>query len=89
LVSRHSRRQLAGNRSLEQRAAPGVETLAARSSAAWPSAISVNKLVDPCHDPPLLGEWWYGEAELFQLSAGDSADASCRSHQPNKTPSLG
>ena len=48
-------RQLAGDRGLEQRAAPGVEALAGALQRGLALGDLGEQLVDPRHDPPLLG----------------------------------
>ena len=50
-------RQLAGDRGLEQRAAPGVETLAGALQRGLALGDLGEQLVDPRHDPPLLSRW--------------------------------
>jgi hypothetical protein len=54
-------RQLAGDRCLEQRAAPGVEALAGALQRGLAFGDLGEQLVDPRHDPSLLGQRcnWY------------------------------
>jgi hypothetical protein len=63
-------RQLAGDRGLEQRAAPGVEALAGALQRGLALGDLGEQLVDPRHDPPLLGRRGNRKQKLSENRSG-------------------